>query len=73
MQELPEQAGIGLANWNWRVGHRFVSERFGVNLSRGSCLNCLHRHGFAFKRPKRRLVKADEAKRETFVAEYAAL
>ena len=33
----------------------------------------LHRLGFAFKRPKKRLVKADEAKREAFVAEYAAL
>ncbi len=29
--------------------------------------------GFAFKRPKKRLLKADEAKREAFVAEYAAL
>ena len=29
--------------------------------------------GFAFKCPKKRLVKADEAKREAFVAEYAAL
>ena len=28
--------------------------------------------GFAFKRPKKRLVKADERKRESFVAEYAA-
>ena len=28
---------------------------------------------FAFKRPKKRLLKADEAKREAFVAEYAAL
>ena len=33
----------------------------------------LHRLGFAFKRPKNRLLKADEAKREAFVAEYAAL
>ena len=33
----------------------------------------LHRLGFAFKRPKKRLVKADERKRESFVAEYAAL
>ena len=32
----------------------------------------LHRLGFAFKRPKKRLVKANEYKRETFVAEYAA-
>ena len=29
--------------------------------------------GFAFKRPKKRLVKADEKKREAFVAEYDAL
>ena len=29
--------------------------------------------GFALKRPKKRLVKADEGKREAFVAEYAAL
>ena len=37
-------------------------------------LKChLHRLGFAFKRPKKRLVKADEKKRGTFVAEYAAL
>ena len=33
----------------------------------------LHRLGFAFKRPKKRLLQADEAKREAFVAEYAAL
>ena len=70
---MPEAAGIGLANWNWRVVHRFVSERFGLSLSRSSCLNYLHRLGFAFKRPKKRLLKADEAKRKSFVAEYAAL
>ena len=40
---------------------------------RNSCLNYLHRLGFAFKRPKKRLVKAKEARREAFVAEYAAL
>ena len=66
-------AGIELANWNWKVVHRFVSERFGVSLNRSSCLNYLHRLGFAFKRPKKRLLKADEAKREAFAAEYAAL
>ena len=70
---MPEAAGISLANWNWRVVHRFVSERFGLSLSRSSCLNYLHRLGFAFKRPKKRLLKADEAKREYFVAEYGAL
>ena len=62
-----------MANWNWRVVHRFVSERFGIRLSRSSCLNWLHRLGFAFKRPKKRLLKANEGKREAFVAEYATL
>ena len=33
----------------------------------------LHRLGFVLKPPKKRLLKADAAKRETFVAEYAAL
>ena len=73
VQELPEQAGIGMANWNWRVVHRFVSERFGIRLSRSSCLNWLHRLGFALKRPKKRLLKTNEGKREAFVAEYATL
>ena len=73
VRELPAEAGIGAANWNWKVVHRFVRERWSVSLSRSSCLNWLHRLGFAFKRPKKRPVKADEAKRETFVAEYTAL
>ena len=70
--ELPAKWGIELANWNWKVVWQFVLERFGINLSRSSCLNYLHRLGFVLKRPKKRLVKADEAKREAFVAEYAA-
>ena len=45
-----------MANWNWRVVHQFVSERFGISLSRSSCLNYLHRLGFVHKRPKKRLV-----------------
>ena len=45
----------------------------GISLGRCSCLNYLHRLGFAFKRPKRRLLKADAEKREAFVAEYAVL
>ena len=52
---------------------QLLLERCTVSLCRSSCLNYLHRLGFAFKRPKKRLVKADEAKREAFVAEYAAL
>ena len=73
MQLPPPSSGMEMANWYWKVVRQFVSERFGVSLCRSSCLNYLHRLGFAFKRPKKRLVKANESKRETFVAEYAAL
>ena len=62
-----------LANWNWKVVCQYVSERFGISLSRSTCLNYLRRLGFSFKRPKKRLLKADVEKREVFVAEYAAL
>ena len=30
VQELPAMAGIELANWNWKVVHQFVLERFGI-------------------------------------------
>ena len=73
MQEPPAESGIELANWNWKVVRQYVAEQYGARLSRSSCLNWLHRLGFAFKRPKKRLVKADGAKRESFVAEYAVL
>ena len=73
MLELPAAVGIELANWNWKVVCQYVSERFGISLSRSSCLNYLHRLGFVLKRPKKRLVKADDAKRGSFVADYAAL
>ena len=70
VEQPPAAAGIQLANWYWKVVRQFVSERFGISLCHSSWLNCL---GFALKRPKKRLVKADEAKREAFVVEYATL
>ncbi len=73
VQEAPSQAGIQLSNWNWRAVRRFVEDRFGLTLSRSSCLRYLHRLGFVLKRPKKRLLKADPARREAFVAEYGAL
>ena len=69
VQELPEMSGIEMANWNWKVVRQFVSKRFGIGLSRSACLNYLHRLGLVLKRPKKRLVKADERKREAFVAD----
>ena len=73
VQQTPAASGIELANWYWKVVCQFASERFGISLSRSSCLNYLHRLGFSFKRPKKRLLKASESKRETFVKEYAVL
>ncbi len=71
VQQPPATSGVELANWYWKVVRQFVLEGCGIELSRSSCLNYLYRLGFAFKRPKKRLVKADEAKRHAFVAEYA--
>jgi transposase len=73
VQRPPQEAGIDLADWNWKVVRRFVAERFGITLTRSSCHNSLHRLGFVLKRPKKRLLKADAAKREAFVATYATL
>ena len=66
-------AGMELANWNWKVVKQFVWERYGISLSRSSCLNWLHWLGFAFKRSTKRLLKADDIMRAAFVAEYAVM
>ena len=73
MQAAPAEVGIALANWNWKVVRRFVEDRCGVRLCRSACTRYLHRLGFAYKRPKKRLLKADDEKRAAFVADYAAL
>ena len=64
MQLPPSSSGIGMINWYWRVVRQFVSERYGVNLTRSSCLNYLGRLGFALRRPKKYLVKENEARRK---------
>jgi transposase len=69
----PRAAGIEAGDWNWKVVRTFSQRRFGVTLCRSSCLNYLHRLGFVVRRPKKRLLKADAAKREAFVREYRAL
>ncbi|CAA9220432.1 MAG: hypothetical protein AVDCRST_MAG77-414 [uncultured Chloroflexi bacterium] len=73
MQAPPRAVGIEAGDWNWKVVRAFCWQRFGVALGRSSCLKYLHRLGFVVRRPKKRLLKADEAKREVFVREYAAL
>jgi transposase len=73
VQAPPRAAGIEVGDWTWKVVRTFCLRRFGVTLCRGSCLNYLHRLGFVVRRPKKRLLKADEAKRAAFVREYAVL
>lgn len=73
MQAAPAEVGIALANWNWKVVHQFIEVRCGVQLCHSACTRYLHRLGFVYKRPKKRLLKADEEKRAASVAEYAAL
>jgi transposase len=73
VQAPPAEAGIDVANWNWKVVRMFIEQRFGHLLCRSSCLNYLHRLGFVLKRPKKHLLKADEEARKAFVAFYAAL
>ena len=73
MQGAPADVGIDLANWNWKVVRQFVLARFDQALSRSSCNNYLHRLGFVVKRPKKRLLKADDEQRAAFVAAYVAL
>jgi transposase len=51
----------------------FVQQSVGPTLSRSSCHNYLHRLGFVFKRPKKRLLKADATRRAACVREYAVL
>ncbi len=73
VQAPPRAVGIDLADWNWKVVREFIRRRCGLILSRSSCLNYLHRLGFVLKRPKKRLLKADPARRDVFVREYALL
>jgi transposase len=73
VQGSPRAVGLEAGDWTWKVVRLFCRERFGVTLCRSSCLNYLHRLGFVVRRPKQRLLKADEAKRDAFVREYAVL
>ena len=73
MQDLLQGAVIELSNRNWKVVRQFVWERSGISLSSSSCLNYLHRLGFVLKCPKKRLLKADEETRESFVVKYIVL
>ena len=72
VQELPGAVGMGLANWNWRVVHQFVADRR-LGFAEPQQLLELPAPIGVCQRPKKRLLKADETKREAFVVEYVAL
>jgi transposase len=73
VQAPPRAASLEAGDWSWKVVRTFCRQRFGLPLGRSSCLNYLHRLGFVVRRPKKRLLKADAAKRAAFVREYAVL
>jgi transposase len=73
VQTPPATTGLDLANWNWKVVRQFLERQAGVRVSRSTCLRLLHRLGFVYKRPKKRLLKADADQRAAFIAQYAAL
>lgn len=52
---------------------QFIARRTGRWLDHSTCLRYLHRLGFVRKRPKKRLLKADRARRAAFVRQYATL
>ena len=73
VQATPAEVGIDLANWNWKVVRQFVAGPL-RDQALPQRLHALPASaGLRLKRPKKRLLKADEAKRAAFVAEYAAL
>ncbi len=72
VQATPGEVGSALATGNWKGVRQFIAVRCGVRLCRSACTRSLHRLGFAYKRPKKRLRKADEAKRAACVEDYAA-
>ena len=62
-----------MATWTWKAVRTYLREQFGVRLGKSACLRYLHRLGFVWKRPKKRLTKADAAKRAAFVEVYLGL
>ena len=66
----PVASNVAQANWTWKGVHQFIKQHFGRGLSSASCLNYLHRLDFVLKRPKKRFLKADDAKRAAFIKMY---
>lgn len=73
MQGAPQDVAVPLANWNWKAVRQFLAQQCAKQVARSSCFRALWRLDFVWKRPKKRLLKADATKRAQFVRDYAAL
>jgi transposase len=73
VEQRPRDVGVPVANWNWKAVRTFVADQLDKEIQRSSCFRALHRLGLVVKRPKKRLLKADAAKRAQFVRDYAQL
>lgn len=73
MQQPPAAEAVDAPTWSGKAVRQFVAARFGRRLSSRSCVRYLHRLGFVCKRPKRRLLKADAAKRAAFLVQYQTI
>jgi len=73
LQAAPQAVAIEQAQWSWKSVCQFIARRIERSLDPSTCLRYLQRLDFVRKRPKKRLLKADAAKRAAFVARYAAL
>lgn len=73
VRATPAGVGIDAATWDRKVARQFVGARCGLRRSRATWLRHPHRPGFAGKRPKERLPKADGAKRVAVIEQYAAV
>ncbi|MHB8577080.1 MAG: winged helix-turn-helix domain-containing protein, partial [Dehalococcoidia bacterium] len=71
--QSPRDVGVPVANWNWKAVRSLLANRCGKHLARRSCFRALHRLGLVVKRPQKRRLKADAAKRAQFVRDDAQL
>ena len=73
VQGPPQDVAVPLANWTGKAVRHFLTDKGKRTLGRRSCLRALHRLDVVWKRPMKRLLKADAAKRAQFVRDYATV
>ena len=73
MQRPPSASSMELANWYWKVVRQFVSERFGIDLSRSKLPELSAPAGILLQAPQETPAPRGCGQTEAFVAEYGAL